>query len=197
MSQIITLTLRHLKEIGIEQHIPNITEENAEFLKNLIRERNPRHLLEIGTANGYSTLHFATAISDTSDITTLEKAWNMHNFAIENFKTCKIKNIHALWCDANQAIPILADGFFDFVYIDAMKKEYLNYLLLSLPKMTNDAIIVIDDVEKFRDKMENLYSWIEDNHIPYRLEKTDTDDSIMLIRRSDIHHDISWETLNY
>jgi predicted O-methyltransferase YrrM len=186
MSQIINLTLRHLKEVGIEQHIPNITEENAEFLKNLIRKKNPKHLLEIGTANGYSTLHFATAISETSDITTLEKAWNMHNFAVENFKTCKIKNIHALWCDANQAIPILADEFFDFVYIDAMKKEYLNYLLLALPKMTSDALIVIDDVEKFADKMVDFYTFLSEKSIPYTLEKTDTDDSIMLIQRSDI-----------
>lgn len=186
MSQIITLTLRHLKQVGIEQHIPNISEENAEFLKQLIREKNPKHLLEIGTANGYSTLHFSTAISEAADITTLEKAWNMHNFAIENFKACKIKNIHAIWCDANQAIPILADWFFDFVYIDAMKKEYLNYLLLTLPKMTSDALIVIDDVEKFRDKMEDLYTWLEENHIPYRLEKTDVDDSIMIIEARDI-----------
>ncbi|MBP9779885.1 hypothetical protein KBD33_04680, partial [Candidatus Gracilibacteria bacterium] len=67
------------------------------------------------------------------------------------------------------------------VYIDAMKKEYLQYLLLSLPKMTDQALIVIDDVEKFRDKMEDLYSWLENNKIPYVLEKTDSDDSIMLI----------------
>ncbi len=190
MPQIITLTLRHLKKVWLEQHIPNISEENAEFLKNLIREKNPKHLLEIGTANGYSTLHFATAISESSDITTLEKAWNMHNFAIENFKACKIKNINAIWCDANKTIPILADNFFDFIYIDAMKKEYLNYLLLTLPKMTQDALIVIDDVEKFRDKMEDLYTWLEKNTIPYRLEKTDVDDSIMIIERRDI---LLWE----
>ena len=78
-------------------------------------------------------------------------------------------------------IPSLADGFFDFVYIDAMKREYLDYLLLSLPKMTADALIVIDDVEKFRDKMENLYEWLAKYSIPYTLEKTDIDDSIMII----------------
>lgn len=186
MSQIISLILRQLKVIWLRDHIPNITEENAEFLKKLIIEKKPKHILEIGTANGYSTIHFASVLDEGSDITTLEKAWNMHNFAIENFKKCKLKNINALWCDANKAIPILADGFFDFIYIDAMKKEYLNYLLLALPKMTRDALIVIDDVEKFRDKMPDFFDWIEHNHIPYRLEKTDIDDSIMLIERSDI-----------
>jgi len=67
-----------------------------------------------------------------------------------------------------------------------MKREYLDYLLLALPLMTHDALIIIDDVEKFRDKMENLYAWLEKNKIPYTLEKTDVDDSIMIIERKDI-----------
>lgn len=64
-----------------------------------------------------------------------------------------------------------------------MKKEYLQYLLIILSKCTPDAIIVIDDVEKFRDKMEDLYSWLSENKIQYRLEKTDADDSIMILER--------------
>lgn len=65
-----------------------------------------------------------------------------------------------------------------------MKREYLAYLQAILPKCTPDAIIVIDDVEKFRDKMTDLYLWIDENEIPYTLEKTDEDDSIMIIERS-------------
>lgn len=184
-SQIISLTLKNLKKIWMLREIPNISEQNAEFLKQLIREKNPKHLLEIGTANGYSTLHFSTAISDISDITTLEQAWNMHNDAVTNFKNCKIKNIHAIWWDAKLVLPKLAENFFDFVYIDAMKKEYLQYLLLALPKMTPDAMIVIDDVEKFRDKMEDLFDYLDGNRVVYRFEKTDIDDSIMILYKKD------------
>ncbi len=186
MSQIISLTLKNLKKIGIENSIPNITEENAEFLKKIIREKNPKHLLEIGTANWYSALHFSLVIADWSDITTIEQAWNMHNFAVENFRKCKIRNIHAVWGDANSVIPSLADEYFDLVYIDAMKKEYLKYLLSSIPKMTPDALIVIDDVEKFADKMADLYEYIDKKNIKHKIYKTDVDDSIMLINRSDI-----------
>lgn len=184
-SQIISLTLKNLKKIWMLREIPNISEQNAEFLKQLIREKNPKHLLEIGTANGYSTLHFSTAISDISDITTLEQAWNMHNDAVTNFKNCKIKNIHAIWWDAKLVLPKLAENFFDFVYIDAMKKEYLQYLLLALPKMTPDAMIVIDDVEKFRDKMEDLFDYLDGNRVVYQFEKTDIDDSIMILYKKD------------
>jgi hypothetical protein len=76
---------------------------------------------------------------------------------------------------------MLVNGFFDFVFIDAMKREYLDDLLLILPKMTPDATIILDDVEKFAPKMNNLYEYLEEKHIPYHLEKTDEDDSIMII----------------
>ena len=186
MSQIISLTLKNLKTIWLAREIPNISEENAEALKQIIRDKNPKHLLEIGTANGYSALHFVTALSESSDITTIEQAWNMHIDAVDNFRKCKLKNIHAIWGDANSVIPSLADGYYDFVYIDAMKKEYLGYFLAILPKCTPDALIIIDDVEKFRDKMQDLYDYLDREHIPYQLEKTDIDDSIMIIKRSDI-----------
>jgi predicted O-methyltransferase YrrM len=65
-----------------------------------------------------------------------------------------------------------------------MKKEYLKYLLLLLPKMTPDALIVIDDVVKFRDKMEDLYDFLDTKNITYILEKTDSDDSIMILLKS-------------
>ena len=184
MSQIISLTLKNLKTIWLEREIPNISEENAEALKQIIWEKNPKHLLEIGTANGYSALHFVTALSENSDITTIEQAWNMHIDAVTNFKNCKVKNIHAIWGDAKSVIPALADGYYDLVYIDAMKKEYLQYLLLILQKCTPDAIIVIDDVEKFADKMQDLYAYLDSQETPYQLNKTDIDDSIMIIKRS-------------
>ena len=186
MSQIISLTLKNLKTIWLAREIPNISEENAESLKQIIREKNPKHLLEIGTANGYSALHFVTALSESSDITTIEQAWNMHIDAVDNFRKCKIKNIHAIWGDAKSVIPSLADAYYDLVYIDAMKKEYLTYLLAILPKCTPDALIIIDDVEKFADKMEDLFEYIDKFNIKHKIYKTDVDDSIMIIYRSDI-----------
>ena len=192
MPQLLISYLKKLKASWLERNIPNISEENAEYIKWLIRERKPTHILEIGTANGYSTLQFAAAFLNSPDskaptlqptITTIEHAWNAHNEAVEHFRNCKIKNIHAIWWDAKDVLPTLADDYFDFVFIDAMKREYLNYLLLSLPKMTPDALIVIDDVEKFRDKMENLYEYLDSHHIDYKIVKTDIDDSIIILER--------------
>ena len=92
--------LTSLKKIGLERKIPNISVENAKFLKGLLVAKNPKHILEIGTANGYSTLQFASAFVSSEKpphITTIEYAWNAHIEAVEHFKNCKIKNIHAIW----------------------------------------------------------------------------------------------------
>lgn len=180
----ITQYLQILKNSGIERKIPNISEGNAEFIKNIIRRHNPKRILEIGTANGYSTLQFSLAANEEATIVTIEYAWNAHIEAVEHFKNCKKKNISAIWWDAKCIIPILVDDYFDFLFIDAMKREYLVYLLLSIPKLKKDAIIIIDDVEKFRDKMENLYSYLDENDIKYTIEKTDTDDGIMILSQS-------------
>jgi predicted O-methyltransferase YrrM len=185
MPQLLTTYLRKLKASGIERKIPNISEENAEFIKNILRERGTIRLLEIGTANGYSTLQFASVLTDpTCEITTIEYAWNAHIEAVEHFKNCKIKHIHAIWGDAKRVIPMLQDEYFDCIYIDAMKREYKEYFRLSLPKITRDGLFIVDDVVKFRDKMEDFYDFLEEEQIPYEIHYTDPDDGIMIIEAS-------------
>lgn len=185
-TQLIKTYLKKLKISWIERHIPNISVENAEFIKEIIKDKNPKRMLEIGTANGYSGIHFSSVLSEWSTLTTVEYAWNAHVEAVENFKECKIKNIISIWGDAKMVIPTFADNYFDLVYIDAMKREYIDYLLLSLPKMTEDAVIIIDDVIKFKDKMLNLYEFLDRNGIEYNICSTDPDDGIMIINFSDI-----------
>ena len=54
--------LKELKQHGIQNNIPNISLENACFLRGILREKQVKNMLEIGTANGYSTIHFACEI---------------------------------------------------------------------------------------------------------------------------------------
>lgn len=185
--------LHKLKKSGIERKIPNISEENARFIGTILHEKNPKNILEIGTANGFSALSFHDELSkntknpdELTNIFTIEYAWNAHIEATEHFKNCKIKNIFPIWGDAKKILPGFADNFFDVIYIDAMKKEYLDYFVLSLPKAKKDAIFIIDDVEKFAHKMQNFYSFLHEKNIAYQLEKTDLDDSIMIIERKNI-----------
>lgn len=62
-----------------------------------------------------------------------------------------------------------------------MKKSYLDYFLLAQTKLQKPATIVIDDVKKFRHKMENLYTYLDEHNIPYTLHEVDEDDATMVI----------------
>lgn len=64
-----------------------------------------------------------------------------------------------------------------------MKKRSLDFLLLVWDKVPIGGIIIIDDVIKFRYKMESLYSYLEQKKIPYTLEHIDEDDGIMILRK--------------
>jgi len=57
--------LKDLKTYGEENDIPNISLKNARFLRKLLIENNVQSLLEIGSANGYSTINFALELEKT------------------------------------------------------------------------------------------------------------------------------------
>ncbi len=176
--------LAKLKQSGIERKIPNITEANAIFITDLIRKKKPKHLLEIGTANGYSTLCFAQVLEEIwiGDIVTIEHTPSAFEEAKEHFIACSLDSLITplLW-DALTIIPTLPESQFDFVFIDAMKKSYLDYFLLVQTKLHKPATIVIDDVKKFRHKMENLYTYLDEENIVYSLHEVDEDDATMVI----------------
>lgn len=79
--------LQNLKNYGKENNIPNITEKNAEYLTTLMKQKRVRSLLEIGTANGYSSIYFASKLGDLgAKITTIEFSQLAFEMAQENIE---------------------------------------------------------------------------------------------------------------
>lgn len=176
--------LEALKKHGEKTDIPNISRENAVFLRKLIQENNTQHLLEIGSANGYSTINFSLELQKTwGKITSIEFSQVAYEEAGENFETAGVSDIiqHYFW-DAREIIPLL-DEQYDFVFIDGLKKESLNFLKLIWDKTLPWWTIVIDDVIKFRYKMESLYTYLEHENIPHEIFQIDSDDGIMIIKK--------------
>ena len=176
--------LQELKEHGLSEHIPNISESNASFLLKLIRKRKVNSLLEIGTANGYSSLQFAREIEkNTGSIDTIEFSQVAYEQAQKNIEALSMQHIiHQYYGDAREIIPLLVKNY-DFIFIDGLKKASLDFFLLSWEKLTENGIIVIDDVVKFRHKMENLYTYLDEKTISYEVVMVDPDDGIMLIKK--------------
>lgn len=174
--------LQKLKQHGIENEIPNISLENAEFLLEQIKQIKAKNILEIGTANGYSTIHFANCIQEwDGKITTIEFSSLSYEAAKKNFEEVWLSNITQLLGNALSILPELKETY-DFIFIDGMKKRSRDFLELCLPKIKKWWIIVIDDVIKFKHKMESLYEFVETQKLPYEIIQIDQDDGIMMFR---------------
>ncbi len=174
--------LNELKKYWEANNIPNISKINAIFLRDLIKIWKFKNILEIGTANWYSTINFALELKKTWwRITTIEFSSRTYNIALNNFQDFNVfKTIKAINWNALDIIPNLKENY-DFVFIDWMKKRTKDFLELIWKKVKKDWIIIIDDVIKFKEKMAWLWGYLEKNNIKYNIIPIDLDDWILMI----------------
>jgi predicted O-methyltransferase YrrM len=114
----------------------NIREADGKVLYDLILKHNYKKALEIGTSTGHSGTWIAWALSKTGGkLITIEIDESRHKKALENFMKAGLSDyVDARLADAHELVPELA-GPFDFIFVDADKEWYTNYLKLLLPKL--------------------------------------------------------------
>jgi predicted O-methyltransferase YrrM len=135
----------------------NVSRDNARFLSLLAKSIGARRILEIGTSNGYSTLWFARALVELGmpggEVVAVEYDAGRAALARENFRRGGLDGIITLHQgDALQIIPTLT-GPFDFVFLDAEKGQYADYLRLALPLVRPGGLLVGDDTTSLRSQM--------------------------------------------
>lgn len=115
----------------------NVPEVDGRTLHDLILTHKYTRALEIGTSTGHSGLWIAWALSKTGGkLITIEIDERRHRIAKANFEQAGLTPyVDARLGDAHELVPKL-EGPFDFVFSDADKEWYLNYLLAVLPKLT-------------------------------------------------------------
>lgn len=137
--------LDEMRRYAEEYHVPIIRDEAAKILCAEAHEKNPQHILEIGTAIGYSTLLLANS-AKKAQITTLELSAERSKVACSYFvRSTYNERIKLFTGDAAKTIKSLNKKF-DFVFIDAAKGQYPRYLKEILPILTTDAVIAADNV---------------------------------------------------
>lgn len=114
----------------------NVPEPDGQALHDLVLQNKYKNALEIGTSNGYSGLWIAWALSKTGGkLITVEIDRGRHDEAVVYFREAGLDRIiDARLGDAHEIVPALP-GPFDFVFCDADKEWYENYLKAVLPKM--------------------------------------------------------------
>jgi len=114
----------------------NVSANDGKILYDLVIKGNYKRALEIGTSTGHSGIWIAWALSKTGGkLITIEIDEGRYNEALANFKEAGLSSyIDARLADAHELVPGLK-GPFDFVFCDADKDWYKEYLIAVLPKL--------------------------------------------------------------
>jgi predicted O-methyltransferase YrrM len=129
----------------------NVPESDGKALYDIIVQNGYTRALEIGTSTGHSGIWIAWALSKTGGkLITLEIDESRHKTALANFKEVGLDQyIDARLGDAHIITEEL-EGPFDFVFSDADKEWYTNYLQTLLPKLTVGGCYVTHNVSQPR-----------------------------------------------
>jgi predicted O-methyltransferase YrrM len=125
----------------------NVPESDGQLLHDLVVKGGYTRALEIGTSTGRSGIWIALALSKTGGkLTTIDIDPGRHSEAVRNFKDAGVAAfIDARLADAHELVPTL-DGPFDFVFIDADKEWYTNYVKAVIPKLAVGGCIAAHNV---------------------------------------------------
>ena len=150
--------LNELEQFAIKTNVPVIRPQMQSFLKLLLAIKQPRQILEVGTAIGFSALLMSEYGPKDCKITTIEKFEKRIPLARENFrKAGKEESIILLEGDAAEILKGLT-GPYDFIFMDAAKGQYIHFLPDILKLMPAGGILVSDNVLQDGDVMESRFA---------------------------------------
>ncbi len=130
-----------------DQFLLHIGEDVGRFLHSLLIARRARHIVEIGTSYGYSTLFLADAARTTGGrVSTIELSESKQAHARAQLQKARLAE-HVDWLNGD-ALEILEriEGPIDFVLLDLWKELYVPCFERFLPKLAENGIIAADNM---------------------------------------------------
>ena len=138
--------LNQLEVYSRETNVPIIRPSMQSLLKLLLQIRQPKRILEVGCAIGFSALLMSEYGPEDCHITTIEKYEKRIPIARENFKKAgKEDKITLLEGDATEILKEL-EGPYDFIFMDAAKGQYIHFLPEVLRLLEKGGILISDNV---------------------------------------------------
>ncbi len=142
--------LKELEENALKENVPIIKKETQSLLRFLLKLLGPKKILEVGTAIGFSAILMSECMPEDASITTIEKVeMRLEKARINLGKSANADRITLLEGDAFDILNNLAsdkDKKFDFIFLDAAKGQYLNFLPSVLDLLTPKGMLITDNV---------------------------------------------------
>jgi predicted O-methyltransferase YrrM len=124
----------------------NLERATAEVLALWIRSSHRRHVLEIGTSNGYSTLWLAWAVQPFGGrVTSIDRSADKHALAGANLRQAGLRDIVELRQGEGAEVIARLDGPFDAVFFDADRYSAPAQLESLMSKLAPDVLLFSDN----------------------------------------------------
>lgn len=138
-----------------------VSEEDGRFLRVLVAARGAKRALEIGGASGYSAIWMGSGLKETGGrLVTIEYEPDRAKELAENVRRAGMADVvQVVAGDAFQQIPKI-EGTFDFVFLDAWKKDYKRFFDLVYPRLEPRGVFVAHNVVNKKSEMGDFLATI-------------------------------------
>jgi predicted O-methyltransferase YrrM len=139
-----------------------VSEEDGRFLRLMIASRGAKRALEIGGASGYSAIWMGDALRATGGrLVTIEYESARAKELADNIRRAGLTDVvQVVAGDAFAEIPKLS-GTFDFVFLDAWKKDYKRFFDMVHPRMDPRGLFLAHNVVNKRNEMEDFLDAVQ------------------------------------
>jgi len=141
-----------------------VSEEDGRFLRLMVATSGAKRALEIGGASGYSAIWIGMGLRETGGrLVTIEYDPVRAKDLTENIKRAGLSDIvQVLAGDAFQQVPKV-EGTFDFVFLDAWKKDYKRFFDLVAPRLDKRGLFIAHNVVNKRSEMGDFLDAVQNN----------------------------------
>ncbi|MCL2255469.1 MAG: O-methyltransferase [Firmicutes bacterium] len=142
--------LTNLKQYATENNVPILQDDARRFIEQLIILKQPKTILEIGSAIGYSGI-VMLKVAKNAHLTTIEKNEERVSIAKESFEKAGFsEKVNLIHDDARLTLEELASKEnpqkFDFIFLDGPKGQYSNYFPFIKNLLADGGVLVADNV---------------------------------------------------
>lgn len=140
----------------------NTAPGDARLLRIMVASAGSKRGIEVGTATGFGAINMGMAFErNGGELISLDIDHRMVVATEEHIKNMGLeKTVKVVEGDALKTIPEL-EGEFDFMFIDALKQDYMKYFQLALPKLKVGSVIVADNVILYANAMKDFLDFME------------------------------------
>lgn len=157
-----------LEQEALRDYVPIIRKDMQTFLKTFLAMKKPKRILEVGTAIGFSALLMCECSEPDVQITTIENYEKRIPVARANF--ARAGREHQITLIEGDAQVVLKDleGPFDFIFMDAAKGQYINFLPDILRLLAEGGVLISDNVLQDGDIIQSHFAVERRNRTIYK-----------------------------